>query len=255
MINFVKHFFVKKAQDAQSGFVKLLVEFDPETASEAEISELDEALTKLTKQMVDAKNAWAREEREAQEIQKNYDLRLSAAERLQAKADAAASPEERAQIEASLANLLGELEKMVPEIDREQKEADEAKVYYDELNQAVKSAAERLKTARERLSDAKRRMDVAKVRMERAQEQEERAKVVAGIKQQANNLGTAFDAMTKKAHEMESKAEVSTQKTQLLAPPKSEDPILAQALKEAAGETTAQPQQSLADRLASLKKK
>lgn len=254
MIHFIKHFFVKKAQDAQSGFVKLLVEFDPATASEAEIAELDEALTKLTKQMVDAKNSWAREEREAVEIQKNYDLRLSAAERLQAKADASSSPEEKAQVEASLANLLGELEKMVPEIDREQREAVEAKVYYDELSQAVKSASERLKTARERLSDAKRRMDMAKVRMERAQEQEERAKVVAGIKLQANNLGTAFDAMSQRAQEMETKAEVHAQKSQMLAPPKSEDPILAQALKEAAGET-AQPQQSLADRLASLKKK
>jgi len=253
MLNFVKHFFVKKAQDAQSGFVKLLVEFDPETASEAEISELDEALTKLTRQMVNAKQAWEKEDREAVEIQKNYDLRLAAAERLQAKADAA-SPEEKAQVEASLGALLAELEKMVPEIDRELREAQEAKVYYDELAQAVKSASERLKTARERLSEAKRRMDVAKVRMERAKEQEDRAKVLAGIKQQAGNLGTAFDAMTQKAQEMEANAEVHAQKTQLLTPPKSEDPYITQALKEAAGEQ-APAQTSLADRLAALKKK
>lgn len=253
MLNFVKHFFVKKAQDAQAGFVKMLVEFDPSTASEAEINELDEALTKLTKQMVEAKQAWEREDREAREIQKNYDLRLAAAERLQAKADAA-GPEEKAQVEASLAALLGELEKMIPEIDRELREAQEAKVYYDELAQAVKGASERLKTARERLAEAKRRMDVAKVRMERAKEQEERAKVVAGIKLQANNLGTAFDAMSKKAQELETQAEVHAQKSQLLAPPKAEDPYIAQALKEAAG-VEAQPQQSLADRLAALKKK
>ncbi|MFZ5428475.1 MAG: hypothetical protein ACOZEN_16045 [Thermodesulfobacteriota bacterium] len=253
MLNFVKHFFVKKAQDAQTGFVKMLVEFDPETASEAEISELDEALTKLTRQMVAAKQAWEREDREAVEIQKNYDLRLAAAERLQAKAEAA-SPEERAQVEASLGALLAELEKMVPEIDRELREAQEAKVYYDELAQAVKTASERLKTARERLLEAKRRMDVAKVRMERAREQEDRAKVLAGIKQQAGNLGAAFDAMTQKAREMEADAEVHAQKTQLLTPPKSEDPYITQALKEAAGEN-APAQASLAGRLAALKKK
>jgi len=253
MLNFVKHFFVKKAQDAQAGFVQMLVEFDPESASEAEISELDEALTKLTTQMVSAKKAWEKEDREAKEVQKNYDLRLAAAERLQARADAAPA-EEKPQVEASLAALLGELEKMVPEIDRELKEAEEAKVYYDELAQAVKTASERLKTARDRLSEAKRRMDVAKVRMERAQESEERAKVLAGIKQQAGNLGTAFDAMTQKAEEMESKAEVSSQKTQLLTPPKSEDPYLAQALKEAQGDATP-AQQSLTDRLAALKAK
>ncbi|GFK93022.1 hypothetical protein NNJEOMEG_00851 [Fundidesulfovibrio magnetotacticus] len=253
MLNFLKHFFVNKAQDAQSGFVKMLVEFDPETASEAEIGELDDALTKLTRQMVDAKKAWEREDQEAREIQKNYDLRLAAAERLQARAEAA--PEgEKAQVEASLAGLLAELEKMVPEIDREQREAQEAKAFYDELAEAVKSASERLKTARERLNDAKRRMEAAKVRMDRAQEQEERAKVVAGIKQQAGNLGTAFDAMTQKAQEMEARTEVHAQKAQLLAPPKSEDPYLAQALKEAQGVST-QPQQSLSDRLAALKKK
>jgi chromosome segregation ATPase len=253
MISFLKNFFVAKATDVQSGFVQMLVEFDPETASEAEIATLDEALTKLTQQMVAAKHAWEKEDREAQEIQKNYDLRLAAAERLQAKAETAQG-DEKGQVEASLATLLSDLEKMVPEIEREAREAVEAKCYYDELAQAVKSASERLKTARERLSDAKRRMDVAKVRMERAQEQEDRAKVVAGIKKQADSLGTAFDAMSKKASEMEAKTEVANHKTQLLAPPKSEDPILAQALKEAAGEQAA-PSVSLSDRLAALKKK
>ncbi|WP_243312581.1 hypothetical protein [Fundidesulfovibrio agrisoli] len=254
MFTFLKHFFIQKTQDAQQGFVQLLVQFDPETASEAEIGELDDALTKLTQQMVAAKNAWEKEDREAKEIQKNYDLRLAAAERLQARAESA-SPEEKPQVEASLAALLGELEKMVPEVERELREATEAKGYYDELAQAVKDASERLKTARARLSDAKRRMDAAQVRMERAKEQEERAKVVAGIKQQASTIGTAFDAMSKKAAELEAKTEVHNTKTQLLTPPKSEDPYLAQALKEAAGEKPAAEQQSLSDRLAALKKK
>ena len=244
MFNFLKHFVVKKAEDAQTGFLKMLVEFDPETASEAEIAELDEALTKLTQQMVASKKAWEKEQREAEEIQKNYDLRVSAAERLQARAEAA-GPEEKPAIEATLGKLLEELEKMVPEVEREGAEAAEAKVYYDELASAVKTAAERLKTARDRLSDAKRRMDVAKVRMERAEEQEERAKVVAGIKKQVSTMGTAFDSMTKKAEEMEAKAEVHKEKAVLLTPPQNGgDPILAQVLKEAAGEVD-KPSQSL----------
>lgn len=253
MINFMKNFFLSKATDAQSSLVRLLVEFDPETASEAEIATLDEALTKLTQQMIAAKQAWEKEDREAKEIKNNYDLRLSAAERLQAKADAA-SAEEKPKIEASLAGLVAELEKMVPEIDREAKEAEEAKGYYDELAEAVKTSAGRLKTARDRLSDAKRRMDVAQVRAQRAQEQEDRAKVVAGIKKQADSMGAAFDAMSRKAAELEAQAEVHTEKTRLLTPPKSEDPYLAEALKEAAGKAEPAPQ-SLGDRLAALKKK
>jgi DNA repair exonuclease SbcCD ATPase subunit len=254
MISFLKHYFEKKAENVQNGFTKLLVEFDPQTASEAEIGELDEALTKLTQQMVGAKNAWDKELRQSQEIQKNYDLRLSAAERLQAKSAAAPSPEEKAQVEASLAKLLDELEKMAPEVQREAQEAKESQGYYEELNQAVKTASERLKTARERLSDAQRRMDLAKVRMERAKEQEDQAMVLSGIKKQASSIGTAFEAMSKRADEMETQAEVHRQKAQLLTPPQGgDDPLIAAALKEASGDT-AKPQQSLADRLAALKK-
>ena len=253
MFDFVRNFFTVKAKDVQTGFVQLLVEFDPETASEAEIATLDQALTKLTEQMLGAKRAWEKEDREAKEIQKNYDLRLAAAERLQARAESAPAGEKE-QVEASLAGLLAELEKMAPEMEREAREAEEAKGYYDELHQAVKTASERLKTARDRLSEAKRRMDAAKVKAERAQEQEDRAKVVAGIKKQADSIGAAFDAMSRKAEELETKAEVHNKKTELLTPPKSEDPYLAQALKEASGQNAA-PAQSLSERLAALKKK
>lgn len=252
-MDFLKNFFIQKAGDVQSGFVKMIVEFDPETASEAEIATLDDALTKLTQQMVGAKRAWDREQKEALEIKKGYELRVAAAERLQAQADAAADPAQKARIEESLTKLLGELEKMVPEVEREEREAVEAKGYYDELSDAVKTASERLKTARARLNDAKRRMDVAKVRAERASEQEERTKTLAGIKQQADKIGTAFDAMSKRAEEYETKAQVHQEKTKLLSQPKeTDDPLIAQAMKDAAGEA---PPQSLSERLAALKKK
>jgi hypothetical protein len=120
MMDFLKNFFIQKAGDVQSGFVKMIVEFDPETASEAEIATLDDALTKLTQQMVGAKRAWDREQKEALEIKKGYELRVAAAERLQAQADAAADPAQKARIEESLTKLLGELEKMVPEVEREE---------------------------------------------------------------------------------------------------------------------------------------
>lgn len=252
MLEFLKQYFVKKAGDVQSGFLNLIVTFDPETASEAEIGELDAVLTKLTRQMVDAKAAWDKEQREAEAIRQAYALRVSAAERLQGQLDAA-SPDEKARFEASLAKLVAELEKMVPEVDREEAEAVEAKTYYDELNTAVKTASERLKTARARLAEAKRRMDTAQIRAQRAEEQEERAKALAGIKQQADKLGTAFDAMSKRAEELEAKTQVHQEKTKLLTPPKDEeDPLIAQAMRDAAGTP---PDKTLSERLAALKQK
>jgi chromosome segregation ATPase len=252
MMGFLKQYLVKKTDDVQSGFLKLIVEFDPESASEAEIGELDEILTKLTRQMVAAKASWDKEQQEAEAIKKAYALRVGAAERLQAQMDAA-DADQKEKIETSLTKLVAELEKMVPEVEREEAEATEAKAYYEELNSAVKTASERLKTARSRLTEAKRRMDMAKIRAERAEEQEERAKVLSGIKQQADKLGTAFDAMSSRAKELETKAQVHQEKAKLLTQPKEEeDPLIAQALKDAAGTP---PEKSLSDRLAALKNK
>jgi chromosome segregation ATPase len=252
MLEFLKQYVVKKAGDVQSGFLNLIVTFDPETASEAEIGELDAVLTKLTQQMVAAKTAWDKEQHEAEAIRQAYGLRVSAAERLQAQLDAAA-PEDKARFEASLSKLVAELEKMVPEVDREAAEATEAKTYYEELNSAVKTASERLKTARARLNEAKRRMDMAEIRADRAKEQEDRAKVLSGIKQQADKLGTAFDAMSKRAEELEATAQVHQEKAKLLTPPKEEeDPLIAQAMRDAAGTP---PDKTLSDRLAALKNK
>jgi len=251
MFGFLKQYVSKKTEDVQAGFLRLIVEFDPESASEAEIGELDEVLTKLTRQMVEAKAAWDKEQREAEEIRKAYGLRVGAAERLQTQMETA-DPEQKERIGASLEKLVGELEKMVPEVEREEAEAAEAKTYYDELNGAVKTAAERLKTARARLTEAKRRMDTAKIRAERAEQQEERAKTLAGIKQQADKLGTAFDAMTKRAEELEAQTKVHQEKTKLLSASKEEDdPLIAQALRDAAGTP---PEKSLSERLAALKK-
>ncbi|MYL83502.1 hypothetical protein GTA51_10235 [Desulfovibrio aerotolerans] len=251
MLSFLKQYVAKKTEDAQSGFLKLIVEFDPESASEAEIGELDAILTKLTRQMVGAKTAWDKEQQEAEAIKKAYTLRVSAAERLQAQMDVTQG-DQKAQIEASLGRLVADLEKMVPEVEREEAEAKEAQVFYEELNNAVKTASERLKTARSRLTEAKRRMDMAQIRAERAKEQEDRAKVLSGIKKQADTMGTAFDAMSARAQELEMQAQVHQEKAKLLTQPKEEeDPIIAQALKDAAG---TEPQQSLGDRLAALKK-
>jgi chromosome segregation ATPase len=252
MMGFLKQYLVKKTDDVQSGFLKLIVEFDPESASEAEIGELDEILTKLTRQMVAAKASWDKEQQEAEAIKKAYTLRVGAAERLQTQMETA-DADQKEKIETSLTKLVAELEKMVPEVEREEAEATEAKAYYEELNSAVKTASERLKTARSRLTEAKRRMDMAKIRAERAEEQEERAKVLSGIKQQADKLGTAFDAMSSRAKELETKAQVHQEKAKLLTQPKEEeDPLIAQALKDAAGTP---PEKSLSDRLAALKNK
>jgi chromosome segregation ATPase len=254
MFDFLKHFALTKAEDAQTGFMQMLVRFDPEGASEAEIGQLDEALTKITRQMVVAKNDYDRELKEAQEIKKNYDLRVTAAERLQAQMDQAADPAQKSAIEASLAKLVADLEDMLPKVEREAKQADEAKSYYEDLSSAVKTASERLKTARANLSDAQRRMNSAQLQAQKAAEQEERAKMLAGITKQAGAMGTALESMTKRAEELETQAAAHREKAALLAPPAhDEDPLIAQALQEAAGEKPA-ASVSLADRLAALKK-
>lgn len=250
---FFKHFVKSQVTNFQRGLMDILVGFDPETAGEAEIAQLDEALTKFTQQMVEAKKSWETEQHEADTIQANYNQRLAAADRLQAMIDEESDPTKRQNIEKTLENLLGELEKMKEDVDRETAEAGDAKEYFDELSSAVKSAAERLKSAKANIENAKRKMATAEVRLERAREQEERTKILAGIKQDSSQIGSALDAMKRRADQMDQQAESSKIKTDLLkSPSATDDPILKQALSDVSDQPAKMSSQ---ERLAALKKK
>jgi len=238
VFGFFTTFGKKQAEGVGQSIMQKLVEWDPATASEAEIEEMIGKLDELTKKAGEAKAMFDKEQKEADVIKANYDKAFNYAAKLESSGET-----------DKLNALLDELEKMKPELDRETQEAAEAKQYYDELTELAKTMATKVKTARETLKNAQRDMERAKISEQTAKEKAQQAEYLSGIRKDTGDLGTALDAMKKSAEKSKAAAEASNLKANLLKPDGKND-ILAEALK--ADETPKSSNPS--DRLAALRR-
>lgn len=251
---FVKNFGGKKVRETGQNIVQALAAWDPETASAAEIQQMEDNLDKLTRQVAEARASYDKEQKEADAIQALYEQRMKAAELLQAKlADAAGDG--AAKIETALGELVSALEEMQPDIEREIQEAVEAKEFMNELEEIAKASAQKLKSARQTLERAKKDMQMAKVREERAKEQAERSASLAGLRSETDQLGSALSAMQKSADQANERADAARMKARLLTSDKEggENELIASAMQEAAGGE--EKPTNITERLAALKKK
>ncbi|MDH3347195.1 MAG: hypothetical protein OEM02_03730 [Desulfobulbaceae bacterium] len=247
----------KKAGQVGDQVTAALVNFDPETATEAQIDMMSNGLTGLLEEVAKARAEYQREQKEADEIKALYNQRLAAAEKLgNMLADESLSAAKRKSIEASLQTFLQQIEDMMPDVEREESEAVDAKALLNDLEGQAKGMAEDLKNARKLLVDAQRDIKKAGAEKERNQRAQERAEVAAGIKEKAGGINIALDAMRTKASETRVEADAAKMKTDLLKPTNLEedDPNIAAAMAEVTGATES-ASLSVQDRLAALKKK
>jgi chromosome segregation ATPase len=252
--SFLARFGEAKLGQIGRGLIQAIVKFDPETASEAQIAEFESELTGLTQQVAKLRSEYSKEKAEWDSVQKKYDQYLLAAERLQKKLDTA-SDAERSQIETSLNTLVTTLENLAPEVEREKQEAQDAGAFLKEFEEAAQAAATKVTTAKQRLDKARREMQSAELAEQKSAQRAEQAAALAGLRKSKDSMGTALDAMEQVAHERRQKAEAHSIKADLLtkAMPKTveSDPLIAEALGQAAGDT--KPQASISERLAALK--
>lgn len=255
MLNFIKNLIGVKAEQALNEGVRILVEFDPKAATEAEMRSLEGHLDQLGRELAQARAAYNKEAKEAEEIQKLYNQRLAAAEKLAAMQEAEVDPTRKADLEKSLNNLLGTLEEMGPDIAREEEEAKDAKSFLDSLEEAYNAAGAKFKAARKELEKAEREMRSAEIQKDQARRLEEQARRTAGLSKTTDGLSVAVKAMQETASKNKAEAEAARRKAALLTPTKAEaeDANIAKALAEVQG--TAKPAQSMAERLAALKNK
>ena len=252
--SFLGRFGAKQVQKVGQGVMQVLVAWDPETASQVEIAEMEKHLDGIVSQVAKARQDYNREQQEADEIVCLYNQRLAAAEKLQ-KDLTTAAPDKATQIEEAISQLLGQLESMQAEVETEKQEAEEAKAFMNELEQVAQMTADKLKTARQTLEKAKRDMQKAAIEQERAADKAQRAAQVAGLRDGVSQLGSALDAMKKNANDARTKAEASNLKANLLQKPvgSTSNALIDEALKNVTSEGTERPS-SIADRLAALKK-
>ncbi|MEN6440715.1 MAG: hypothetical protein ABFD97_19255 [Syntrophobacter sp.] len=254
-MSFMANLFKKHAENAVTSIQQFLVTLDPETATEAQIAEFSDQLTKASEELARARAEYKKEAREATEIQALYDKRLEAAAIIEQQVAATEDPAQKASLSESLEKIVSMLEQMKPDVDREKLEADDAKAMMDELTKFVEESAAALRDARSRLEHAKADMRRAELEKERAEKRARTAEVLAGIKKGGGTFNVALDAMQKKADEAKVKADAANTRSSLLTPTDAEkdDKHIAAALAKASGKVDPSTA-SISDRLAALKK-
>jgi len=144
---------------------------------------------------------------------------------------------------------------MIPDYERELAEARDAKELYDGMKNALEGFADRLKQAKNQIAAAQRAAKSAEMEKQRAQMKEQNARALANLQQSGNQMNTVVAAITAKADKDRLAAHAASERARLLTPTdiEKDDPLIAAALAEAEGKSTAGT--STADRLAALRRK
>jgi DNA repair exonuclease SbcCD ATPase subunit len=255
MLAFIRNLVNVKTDQAVNNAVEAIVRWDPKSATEAELRTMEQHLDQLGLQVAEARQAYEREKREADTIQALSQQRLAAAEQLQSRAEAAADPAQKAELERSLTTLLTMLEEMAPEVEREKQDAADAQDFLATLQQTYEQAGSKLKSARSELTRAQRDMTRADAQRDAAERRAEAARQAAGLTGATNGLSVALKSMQEAAARDLAQAEAANSKAKLLTPtrPEKDDPNIAAAMDAAAGRLPAPT--NLGDRLAAIRQK
>lgn len=240
---------LRKAQSVGRAITDAIIKLDPDTATDAQIDELDAQFRDLSFQLAQSEQALNREEQEAVAAQTTFERKKKAAQILQRQADEATDAGKKAQLESSLDKLLDELEGMKADVDREKQEAEDAKALRDQLQETTKAMADNLKQVRGALTQAKRRMQQAEAKEAAAVKSAEVAEQLAGIKKTGSKFNTVLTALDEAAAQHEAAASAATARANLLRPASEGDANIEAALREAEG---APPKADRTARLAAL---
>lgn len=246
-MSFLSNFFKVQGKNVKKALNQVIVEFDPEGATEAEIRTLEDHFNDLLVKLGNAQVELNRERQEADHAKLTYNKYMSAAEKLNAQIEAGDTSSE---IAIALAEALDFLEKHVPEMEREEQEAKEAEEYFNEIKQTAEVLRDKLLSAKRSIESAKKDMDKAKMRKERAAAKAENAAALAGLRDSTSSIGEASKAMLERAEKEKAEAVALETKAQMLSGKVSGTSSTLDKLLNDKPESSG----SLSDRLKSLKR-
>ena len=235
-----------------------LVKFDPETASAAQIMEMDINCNQLAARVAQAEAQAEKDQRDVQQLQTTLDRNKQAAgilgERLQAAPQGAGADS----LSAKLTTVLNEVEQIGGEdgtgasagtLFEAKQHCTESANDLAEWRQTHQHAVEQMTGARERLRKAHTDMERATAEQQRAEERRRQAERDAGLKQGLDSTNLAMSAMEKAASDARTAAHAATIQTDALRQSSntSAADIVAEALAAQA------PKVSALDRLAKLR--
>ena len=239
--------------------VTSLVKFDPETASAAEIVEMDINCNQLAARVAQAETQVEAAQRAIEQLQTTLDRNKQAAvilgDHLQAAPQGGTAADS---LNTKLTTVLNEIEQIGGEdgtgmsagglFDAKQRYV-ESSNDLTEWRETHKHAVEQMTGARERLRKAHADMERAAAEQQRAEERKRQAERDAGLKQGLDTTNVALSAMEQAADAARTAAHAASIQTDALrqTSSKSAEDIVAEAL---AGQT---PKASALDRLAKLR--
>ena len=255
MYSFIKNLVGVKTDQAVNSAVEAIVRWDPKSATEAELRTMEQHLDVLGRQVAEARQAYDKEQKEADAIQLLSAQRMAAAEQIQHRMDTETDASKKSALEGSLNTLVSMLEGMSTDVEREKQDAVDAGEFLHSLEGAYQAAGAKLRGARDDLNRAQRDMSRADQQREMAESRAEAARQAAGLSGATSGLSVALKAMQDNAAKNLASAEAANAKAKLLAPtrPEQDDPNIAQAMAQVKGQLPAPS--GLADRLVALRQK
>jgi len=255
MFTFIRNLVGVKTDAAVNSAIEAIVQWDPKSATEAELRTMEQHLDQLGLQVAQARAAYDKERQEAQHIVALSAQRMAAAEQLQKRLESESNPANKQALEKSLATMVGMLEQMAPDVDREKQDATDAETFLRSLEDTYQQAGQKLRSARSDLDRAQRDMSRADQQRQAAEQRAEAARQAAGLSGATSGLSVALKAMQDNAARNLAQAEAANAKAALLKPtrPEQDDPNIAAAMAAVSG--SAAPTASLGDRLAQLRLK
>ena len=242
-MSFWKMFAKQKAEDTIQGIAEAVINLDPETASKAQIAELEGKVGGASMEIAKARREYQREQQEADEAQAAYEKQYKMAEYLQGQIDAGENVDEN---QDALNDVITTLQEMKPEVEREQEEAVEAKAYLDESEAVAKELASQLKSIKGELDSAKRDMQTAEKKQQRLKLQQERQDRLKGLSSNSSSA-VAVNAMKKRAEKVKDEMTAAETKNRLLGlgttKPKVQSAAMQAAMQATGG---SKPKSSLA---------
>lgn len=254
---FIKALGGAHGKKAVQNVVEKAVELDPDTATIAQLQVMEQDLHAASALVAKLQQAAAREEREAVEVRKRYNLQRDGAEILWKEYNTLAEDDpKRAELGASLQAMAAELESLQEEVNIEEGEADEARQFLAEAESVLKEKGNALLEAKKNLEKAARSLGQAKLRKDRAEAQAETAAQVAGLREgQLSSLNGALNALQNQADKANAEAAASRLKAEALKKPQlgtDSDPNVQRALAAAKRGGALPSPENLGARLAAL---
>lgn len=234
-MGFLNKFGIQKLRQAKQSLTQAIVEFDPETASDAAIEMMDEQVDELSRELAKANQDLIKEKGEADAAKENFNKKVTVAGRLQEKIEAASGAKAKS-LQTSLDTLLEDIENTRSDVEIEIQEADDAQLVVNDFQQAIEMAVTKLKSARSDHKKAMGDMKRANLAEKRANDTANRQARLSGIGGSDDGMSTALNAMKAATAERQANADAAQTKVDMMKPfDASEDKNIAALMDEIDG--------------------